>query len=360
MKAILKSLLATAAMVVAAHASAQITFYEHDNFNGRALSSDRAVDDFTRRGFNDRASSIVIDGGAWEVCEDVRFEGRCTVLRPGRYRSLNEMGMNDQLSSARPVRRGPERPGDRQGQITFFERDGFQGRQFEVDDTARDFVRRGFNDQASSAVVFGERWEVCEHVNFEGRCAILRPGRYPDLRSMGLDNQLSSARPVQRGARYDDDRYAPPAQPAYDWRRRPRERLHEARVVDVRAVYAATQQRCWVEREQLPREQRGGPNVGGAVVGGIIGGILGHQVGGGSGRDLATVGGAVAGAAIGSQAGRGTVANRDVQRCENVPTNDRPEFWDVTYRFRGVEHHMQTTSPPGDTVTVNDDGEPRY
>jgi hypothetical protein len=31
----------------------------------------------------------------------------------------------------------------------------------------------------------------------------------------------------------------------------------------------------------------------------------------------------------------------------------------VTYAFRGVEHRMQTTVPPGPTVTVNEQGEPR-
>ena len=51
-------------------------------------------------------------------------------------------------------------------------------------------------------------------------------------------------------------------------------------------------------------------------------------------------------------------AYRDVQRCE-VASNSSVEFWDVTYEFRGVEHHVQMTSPPGRAVTVNGNGEPR-
>ncbi|MFD0666436.1 glycine zipper 2TM domain-containing protein [Ramlibacter sp. MAHUQ-53] len=51
-----------------------------------------------------------------------------------------------------------------------------------------------------------------------------------------------------------------------------------------------------------------GPNVVGAVVGGVAGAVLGHQIGGGSGRDAATVLGGVAGAAAGSQVGRGAPA----------------------------------------------------
>jgi len=39
----------------------------------------------------------------------------------------------------------------------------------------------------------------------------------------------------------------------------------------------------------------------GAVAGGVLGGVLGHQVGGGRGKDLATVGGVVGGAYVGHQ-----------------------------------------------------------
>ena len=48
----------------------------------------------------------------------------------------------------------------------------------------------------------------------------------------------------------------------------------------------------------------GQPNLIGAVVGGAVGAVLGHQIGGGSGRDAATVLGGVAGAVVGSQVGR--------------------------------------------------------
>jgi len=91
----------------------------------------------------------------------------------------------------------------------------------------------------------------------------------------------------------------------------------------------------------------------------VIGGILGHQIGGGHGRDVATAGGAVAGAAIGAGVGGGGYYSRDVQRCTDVTRYDTPDFWDVTYNFRGVEHHVQMSSPPGATILVNRDGEPR-
>jgi uncharacterized protein YcfJ len=110
-------------------------------------------------------------------------------------------------------------------------------------------------------------------------------------------------------------------------------------------------------------QERGDSRVPGAIFGAVIGGILGHQIGGGTGRDLATVGGAVAGAAVGANVGRDRGApqtvSRDVQRCSSVPSRAQPDYWDVTYSFRGKEHRVQLTAPPGPTVTVNRDGEPR-
>ncbi|MDQ2736078.1 MAG: beta/gamma crystallin family protein [Pseudomonadota bacterium] len=89
-------------------ASAQVTFFEHDGFRGRSFTSDRPVENFARFGFNDRASSVIVRSGRWELCEDARFGGRCVVLRPGRYGSLRAIGMNDRVSSVRRAG-GPRR-----------------------------------------------------------------------------------------------------------------------------------------------------------------------------------------------------------------------------------------------------------
>ena len=72
--------------------------------------------------------------------------------------------------------------------------------------------------------------------------------------------------------------------------------------------------------------------------------------------------GAVAGAAVGASVGRGDggqqVHSRDVERCENVASHGRPDYWDVTYDFRGEEHRVQMNARPGATITVNQRGEP--
>ena len=238
-------------------------------------------------------------------------------------------------------------------EITLYAREEFDGRSVSFDAGQRNLQREGFNDRASSAIVRGGRYEVCEDENFRGRCLVLRPGQYPSLAAMGMGDRISSVRAVARDYQVEERRFAPPPPVAYDYRRREDERLFEADVIGVRAVYGEGRQRCWVERQDVPVGER---DVGGAIAGAVIGGILGHQVGSGRGNDAATVGGAITGALIGSQAGT-TYASRDVERCREV--RGRPAFWDVTYRFRGRDYTVQMSRPPGPTITVNREGEPR-
>ena len=240
-------------------------------------------------------------------------------------------------------------------QLTLYGQEDFRGRSLTINGGEGNLERRGFNDRASSAIVTGGRYEVCQDAGFRGRCVVLRPGQYPSLAAMGMDNAISSARQVGRQARIEEGRFAPPPPVAYDYRARPQERLYQADVVGVRAVYGRSGERCWVEREQAGG---GDANVPGAIVGGLIGGILGHQVGSGRGNDVATAGGAIAGAALGSNF-NGSTFTRDVRRCEPGHANARPDYWDVTYRFRGEERYVQMAQPPGRTITVNGNGEPR-
>jgi len=241
--------------------------------------------------------------------------------------------------------------------ITFYEDPGFRGNAFTSTRPLASFDRTGFNDKVSAVDVRGERWEVCEDPRFNGRCVVLQPGRYPSMGAMGLNDKLSSARPLPRNARFDDSRYAPA--PIYDPRPLPRERLYQATVTSVRAVVGQPEQRCWVEREQVAEDRRSA-NIPAGIAGAVIGGILGHQVGGGTGKDLATAGGAIGGAVIGANIGRGGGSQaQDVRRCENVAGDGRPDYWDVSYVYRGIQHRVQMQNPPGATITVNAQGEPR-
>lgn len=51
---------------------------------------------------NDAASSLVVLGGAWQVCTNTRFRGRCETVR-GAIRDLSSIRMHNRISSARKV-----------------------------------------------------------------------------------------------------------------------------------------------------------------------------------------------------------------------------------------------------------------
>jgi len=217
-------------------------------------------------------------------------------------------------------------------QVTFYENEGFRGRMFTTSKPVGDFARIGFNDRASSVVVDGGRWEACEDARFGGHCAVLKQGSYESLRGMGLDDRISSVRPVNAHTQYGNEAPEPLAAPTYDYRRRPNERLYEARVTSVREVRGPPQERCWTEHHPGSEWHHGDANAGGSTDGAFVGGVIGHQAGSGHGED--------------------------VRRCETT-SSETPAYWDVTYDFRGTQHRVQMGSPPRTTVSVNQAGEPR-
>ena len=90
-------------------------------------------------------------------------------------------------------------------------------------------------------------------------------------------------------------------------------------------------------------QTRGEPTGAGALVGGVLGGVLGHQIGGGRGRDVATVAGAAGGAYVGHQTER------------NMKSATR---YRVDVRMDGGKRRSFTYSAApgyrvGDPVTVN-------
>ena len=243
-------------------------------------------------------------------------------------------------------------------QITVYEHDGFQGRNFTSDGPVVDLQRGGFNARASSVVVSGRLWEICEDLAHGGVCRVLRAGQYASIPAMGINDRVSSIRPVARYSRMDDDRYGLEPVVSRDYRRRRNERVFEVRVTGSRAVFGIPEQRCWIENENVEgRDNR----IPGAFAGAEIGGILGHQIGGGGRhRNLASLGGVAGGTVVDANVGgRRGGRQREVQRCATMPGPGAPSFWDVSYVHRGQTHHVQLAEAPGPTVTVNRAGEPR-
>ena len=83
---------------------ASITVYDDVNFRGSPFTFRSEVADLREFGLNDRISSLQMDPDeSWEICENTRFGGRCTVVS-GSDRDLRTINWNDMISSMRPAR----------------------------------------------------------------------------------------------------------------------------------------------------------------------------------------------------------------------------------------------------------------
>lgn len=90
-------------------AAADLTLYTDGDFQGRPLNVVIDLKQLGSLNFNDRASSVVIEKGAWILCTEEEFAGKCVTLEPGRYGSLRDLGLDDAVTSVR--RRDQVSPG---------------------------------------------------------------------------------------------------------------------------------------------------------------------------------------------------------------------------------------------------------
>ena len=211
------ALLLGAAMTAELAGAGELTLYSRDDYLGRSQTVRDAVADLETLRFNDTTQSIRVRSGRWEACEEADFRGACFLLEAGEYPSLD--GQANKITSLREVRGGwdghPGRDRDRDrdhrrerdrerghlpgrslgGELTFYTRDDFAGRSLTVRNGAADLRERDFNDTVQSVRVRAGYWEVCEDVDFRGRCRTLGPGDYASLER--LSNRISSVREVR-------------------------------------------------------------------------------------------------------------------------------------------------------------------
>jgi len=93
--------------------------------------------------------------------------------------------------------------------------------------------------------------------------------------------------------------------------------------------------------------KQGTGSTGDVLGGAIIGGILGNQVGGGSGKDAATILGAILGADIANKKGGKNVivGYKQVEQCElrnNITTKPGPVTYKVTVKMPNMGSRQNT------------------
>src|SRR5918993_4782479 len=76
------------AVALAGPALADVTLYGREDYRGRSITLDRAFPDLSQSRLDDRASSLIVRSGSWQLCSESFFRGQCVVLPPGDYPSL--------------------------------------------------------------------------------------------------------------------------------------------------------------------------------------------------------------------------------------------------------------------------------
>ena len=173
-----------------------IVLYDEPFFRGRSVTIKDPTENLRFQSFHDRAESVRVVGGAWELCAEPRFRRCQTVDRDVAH--LSSLGLNKKLSSARPVGPGgggiypPPYPSE--ARIVFFEGEGYRGPSVTLDSASGDLA--GFGGRARSVQVLSGSWLLCDRPRFSGRCQQVNSS-VPDLDRWGLGARVMSARPVR-------------------------------------------------------------------------------------------------------------------------------------------------------------------
>jgi hypothetical protein len=175
----------------------RMVLYSEENFRGSTYTITGPTSSIGS--YNDKARSVRIDGGTWDLCEDIDF-GKCrTVDRD--LSNLSGLGLSKRVSSARPAGGGggggSYPPPQQNTRLVLYDRNGYRGGSQTLDYASEGLG--GFGTRAVSAQVIGT-WQLCDGPNFSGRCVVISQN-VPDLASYGMNNRVSSARPMSGRAR---------------------------------------------------------------------------------------------------------------------------------------------------------------
>jgi len=179
----------------AATQAAPIELYEQPQFQGMALGLDRANPNLADYGFDNKALSVVVRSGSWELCTDAQFRGSCLVLGPGQHPNLPP-GLQRALSSVRPKDGGSPNGGgvDPNAAVVLYDDGDYSGKSLAVNGPIASLGKLDMGDRVSSVEVRRGIWQLCEDSNFQGSCITLEPGRHH--LSGAMHDEASSIRPL--------------------------------------------------------------------------------------------------------------------------------------------------------------------
>ena len=194
-----------------------LVLFADPDFYGQSLPISGDERSLGRLGFNDKASSVQVLNGRWEVCVDGDFRGQCRVLDASTPR-LAYLSLNDNISSVRRLdgyggRYDRHDSRDRYGRnddyrgrsdrgshgygsgLVLFEHPDFRGRALPVNGDFFDLGNTGMNDNISSVQVTSGRWLICSDPSFGGRCEVVTRSNN-ELNNIRMNDNISSIRRI--------------------------------------------------------------------------------------------------------------------------------------------------------------------
>ena len=174
---------------------AGITVFRDRNFQGQTATFINDVPNLANVGFNNSISSFRVGPGEqWLMCDLPNYAGQCVNVS-GEERDLRNNRWDNRASSLRRLSGGggfPPTP-PTTGSLILYTRTNFRGNTRTYNRSTSNLLT--FNRRAASARVNFGQWQVCEGVNFSGRCVVLSQSTR-DLGDFGMRNRISSVRPV--------------------------------------------------------------------------------------------------------------------------------------------------------------------
>lgn len=226
------ALFLSAAALSQAASAGEVLLFSGQDFQGREVAVRDTIRDLGSLGFNDRAASMVVRSGRWEVCVDADFRNECRVYEPGEYGNLERM--SNTITSLREVDGGRAGYDNRDGyrdnrdgyrdnrddgrghrrrevaSVQLFDSPDLRGRSIVLRDDIDNLSSLNFNDRTQSMNIQSGTWEFCQHNSFGGRCKVYEPGQYRNLERT-FHRSITSARVIERerergrGRGRDDD-----------------------------------------------------------------------------------------------------------------------------------------------------------
>ncbi|MBX3290336.1 MAG: peptidase inhibitor family I36 protein [Acidobacteria bacterium] len=166
-----------------------ITVFEDRDFRGKSATYTRDVANLADSGLNDRISSLKVGPGElWEICEHANYQGRCVVVS-GEERDLRQNSWNDMISSMRRRSGGGGTPVNNP-YIVLYSQPNYRGTPTNINGPSP-----SLNRTAQSVTVGRGVWELCDGVNYTGRCVRVDKSM-ANLAGLNMRRRVASARPV--------------------------------------------------------------------------------------------------------------------------------------------------------------------